>query len=86
MPVLGETESITDAVLPAELIHTLGMRRTESRRRNEVKEKRQTRRVGEGAAMLPPAHLAPEEGRPRDATDGAPCPYLKEGSACVAER
>lgn len=22
--------------------------------------------------MLPPAHLAPEEGRPRDATDGAP--------------
>ena len=80
MPVLGETESITDAVLPAERIHTLGVRRTEFRRRNEVKEKRRTRRVGE------PAHLAPEEGRPRDATDGAPCPYRKEGSASVAER
>lgn len=56
MSVLGETERITGTVLPAELIHMLGMRRSESRRRNEVKGNRQTRRVGEGAAMLPPAH------------------------------
>ena len=54
--MLGETERTTDAVLPAELTHLLGMRRSESRRRNEVKENGQTRRVGEGAAMLPPAH------------------------------
>lgn len=30
--------------------------------------------------------IGPEDGRPQDATDGASCPYLQEGSACVAER
>lgn len=61
---------LTDAILPAELINMLDMRRTGSRGKTGQRQEADTE-GGEqssweaGAAGLPPAYPTPEEKRPK---------------------
>lgn len=67
-------EGLTDAILPAQLINMLGMRRTGSRGRNGQRKEADTEGRGQnsweaGATGLPPAYPTPEEERPKKVTD-----------------